>query len=95
MLISKGFSVGEVVTLKLTSGEELVARLVEDGSLYYILEKTKVVGMGPNGPALMDYLFTVSPNAEIKLSKATVVVAEPTEKVFADQYRQATTSIAL
>lgn len=95
MLISKGVSSGEVITLKLTSGEELVARLVEDGATHYTLEKTKVVGMGPSGPALMDYLFTVNPNAEIRLNKATVTIAEPTEKVFADQYIQATTGIAL
>jgi hypothetical protein len=95
MLINKGLSAGEVITLKLTSGEELVARLVEDAPLHYRLERTKVVGMGPSGPALMDYLFTVSPTAEIKLSKATVTIAEPTEKVFADQYIQATTGIAL
>ena len=30
MLIDKGVSAGEVVTLKLTSGEELVARLNEE-----------------------------------------------------------------
>jgi hypothetical protein len=38
MFISKGFSEGEVVTLKLTSGEEIVAKLVEDGPLYYKLK---------------------------------------------------------
>jgi len=31
MLINKGVSEGEVITLKLTSGEEIVAKLVEDG----------------------------------------------------------------
>lgn len=31
MLIDKGVSAGEVITLKLTSGEELVAKLVEIG----------------------------------------------------------------
>jgi hypothetical protein len=95
MLISKGFTEGEVVTLKLTSGEELVAKLVEDGPLHYKLKNPQVIGMGPKGPGLMPYLFTVSPDAEIKLAKSTVTVAEATDKQFADQFIQSTTGIAL
>ena len=38
MLIDKGVTEGEVITLKLTSGEEIVAKLVEDGAAYYKLK---------------------------------------------------------
>jgi hypothetical protein len=51
--------------------------------------------MGPKGPGLMPYLFTVSPEKDIKLLKTTVTVAEATDKQFADQYIQSTTSISL
>lgn len=95
MLIDKGFTSGEVVTLKLTSGEELIARFESEESDSYKISKTKVVGMGPNGPALMDYLFTVDPNKTIKLRKTAITVVEHTEKGFADQYLQATTGLAL
>ena len=95
MFISKGFAEGEVVTLKLTSGEEIVAKLVEDGPLHYKLKNPQVIGMGPTGPGLMPYLFTVSPDKEIKLQKSTVTVAEPTDKQFADQFIESTTGIAL
>jgi hypothetical protein len=95
MLISKGISEGEVITLKLTSGEELVAKLVEDTPLYYKLSKPMVIGMGKQGPGLMPYLFTVSPNADIKLQKSTVTVAEPTDESFAKQFLESTTGIAL
>jgi hypothetical protein len=95
MLIDKGVSVGEVITLKLTSGEELVAKLVEETDVYYKLSKPMVIGMGQKGPGLMPYLFTVSPDKEIKLFKKTVTVAEATDKQFADQFVQSTTGIAL
>jgi len=95
MLIDKGVSEGEVITLKLTSGEEIVAKLVEDGAAYYKLKNPQVIGMGPKGPGLMPYLFTVDPDKEIKLSKTTVTVAEATDKAFADQFIQSTTGIAL
>jgi hypothetical protein len=95
MFISKGFAEGEVVTLKLTSGEEIVAKLVEDGSTHYKLKNPQVIGMGPKGPGLMPYLFTVSPDKEIKLQKSTVTVAEPTDEQFAKQFIESTTGIAL
>jgi uncharacterized alpha/beta hydrolase family protein len=95
MIIDKGVSVGEVITLKLTSGEELVARLDEETATHYKLTKPMVIGMGERGPGLMPYLFTVSPEKTIPLLKSTVTVAVSSDKVFADQYMQSTTGIAL
>ena len=95
MLINKGVSAGEVITLKLTSGEEIVAKLVEDSPLHYKLKNPQVIGMGPKGPGLMPYLFTVSPDTEIKLQKSTVTVAEATDAQFAKQFLESTTGIAL
>ena len=95
MLITKGVAVGEVITLKLTSGEELVAKLAEETDAYYKLSRPMVIGMGQQGPGLMPYLFTVSPDKEVKLQKSTVTVAEATDKLFADQFIQSTTGIKL
>lgn len=95
MLIDRGVSVGEVVTFKLTSGEELVAKLVEDSVAYYKLSRPMVIGMGQSGPGLMPYLFTVHPDKEVKLNKSAVAMAEATDKQFADQFIQSTTGIKL
>lgn len=95
MIIDKGVTAGEVITLKLTSGEELVARLVEETDTYYKISKPTVIGMSPKGPALMPYLFTVSPDKEIRLVKSAVSVAVASDKEFANQYLQNTTGIAL
>jgi hypothetical protein len=95
MLISKGVAVGEVITLKLTSGEELVAKLEEETDTYYKLSHPQVIGMGAQGPGLMPYLFTVSPDRDVKLLKNTVTVAEPTDGPFAKQFLEATSKIKL
>jgi hypothetical protein len=95
MLIDKGVSEGEVITFKLTSGEEIVAKLVEDGPVYYKLSRPMVIGMGQQGPGLMPYLFTVHPDKEVKLNKSVVAMAEATDKQFADQFIQSTTGIKL
>jgi hypothetical protein len=95
MLIDKGVTVGEVITLKLTSGEELVAKLAEETEKYYKLSKPMVIGMGQQGPGLMPYLFTVSPDKEVKLQKSTVTVAEATDETFAKQFLETTSGIKL
>jgi hypothetical protein len=95
MLIDKGVTVGEVITLKLTSGEEIVATLVEETVEHYKLHRPMVIGMGQQGPGLMPYLFTVNPDKDVKLFKKTVTMAEATDKSFADQFIQSTTGIKL
>jgi hypothetical protein len=95
MLIDKGVSIGEVITLKLTSGEEIVAKLSEETDVYYKLSRPMVIGMGQQGPGLMPYLFTIHPDKEVKLSKNTVTVAEATDASFAKQFLETTSGIKL
>ena len=95
MLIDKGVAEGEIVTIKLTSGEEVLAKLVEDGPLFYKLSRPMVLSMGPQGIGMIPYLLTANPDKDIKLFKSTVTVIEATEKQFADAYIQQTTGIKL
>lgn len=95
MLIDKGVTAGEVITLKLTSGEEIVAKLVEETDAYYKLSRPMVIGMGQQGPGLMPYLFTVHPDKDVKLLKTTVTVAEATDESFAKQFLESTSGIKL
>jgi hypothetical protein len=95
MLINKGVSVGEVITLKLTSGEEIIAKLTEETDAHYKLSRPMVIGMGQQGPGLMPYLFTVNPDKEVKLFKTTVTMAEATDDAFAKQFLESTSGIKL
>jgi hypothetical protein len=95
MLINKGPTSGDVVTFKLTSGEELIGKLVEETTSHYRLARPMVIAMGQQGPGLMPYLFTVGPDREIDLAKGTVTVVAATDKQFADQFIQTTTGIKL
>lgn len=95
MLIDKGVTEGEVITVKLTSGEEIIGKLVEDSSTFLKLSKPLVLSMGPQGVGMVPYLFTVSPEKDIKIFKSTVTVYETTDKQFADSYISGTTGIAM
>ena len=95
MIIDKGVSHGEVITLKLTSGEEIVAKLSEETPTHYKLSRPMVIGMGQSGPGLMPYLFTINPAKVVGLLKSTVTVAEATDEIFAKQFLESTTGIKL
>lgn len=95
MIIDIGLKVGSVITLKLTSGEELVARFDDETQTHYKLSRPMVIGMGQQGPGLMPYLFTVHPDKVVPLLKSTVTVAVATDNDFANQYLQSTTGIKL
>jgi hypothetical protein len=95
MLIDKGAVAGEVVTLKLISGEEIVGKLVEETDKELKLSKPMQLSMSQQGVGMIPFLFTVDPDKELKISKSSVIVICSTEKQFANQYLQGTTGIAM
>ena len=95
MLINKGITIGEIVTIKTTAGEEIVAKLVEENPMNITVAKPLVLTAGQKGIALVPFLFTTDPDANITISRATVMVLAPTVKDAADTYIQNTTGIKL
>lgn len=96
MLIDRGVSLGEIVTIKLTGGEEIIAKLTDEDPLYYGLSKPMVVIMTQNGANLIPYIITADFEKSFKLVKsATTTAIELTEKSFANRYIELTTNIKL
>jgi hypothetical protein len=94
MLIDKGLSHGDIVTLKLQSGEELIARYIEDTAVHVRVSQPYVLASSGNGIGLVPYLFTVDPEREIKIYKP-IVVMEPSSSTATNDYIRATTKLAL
>jgi hypothetical protein len=95
MLINKGTTPGEVVTLKLTNGEELIGRLIEENTNGIKISRPMALSVSPQGIGMMPFLFTVNPEKEITINYSSIVVYTGTDKQFADQYLQSTTGIKL
>jgi len=95
MLIDKGVSTGEVVSLKLISGEELIAKLAEETATGYKVSKPLVLSMNQQGIGMIPFMFTVNPEKEINISKTSVIAVANCDKQFADQYISGTTGIAM
>jgi hypothetical protein len=93
--IDKGVSKGEVITIKMTTGEELLATLEEETPTGYKITRPMVLSAGPKGIGMMPYIFTVHPDKKIELLKHAVTTVVATEQDFANQYIQSTTGIAL
>lgn len=95
MLINKGIAAGEVVSIKLSSGEEIVAKLVEEIENFYVVAKPLVLSMSQQGIGMIPFLFTVNQDKDIKVNKDSVIAISNTDKQFADQYISGTTGIAM
>jgi hypothetical protein len=89
---------GDVVTLKMSSGEELIGCYSGEESDAYIIDRPVCLNVGPKGtPALVPYLMTVSPDKarNLKINKSLVVTVATTDKELADQYTSALSGIQL
>ena len=95
MLIDKGFSAGDVITIKLTSGEELIAKLIEETTSHYKITKPMVMASTPQGLGLMPYIITVDLDKDLKLSKNNINIVDHTTNNFVNQYIELTTNFKL
>jgi len=95
MLISKGISNGEVVTIKMASGEEIIAKYVEETANGYKITKPMMLSVSSQGVGMVPYLFTVNPDTEIVINRSAVSVIVNTEADFSKQYLQAATGLTL
>ena len=95
MLINKGITPGEVVTIKTTAGEEIVAKLVEENPMGVTVTKPLCLTATNDGIGLVPFLFTTDPDKEVTISKNSVMVLAPTIKDAADRYTEQTTGIKL
>ena len=87
--------VGEVYTLKLTSGEEVVARVTEIEDQYLLLHDPVSVAPGPQGLGLMQSLFTANPKDPARLNINNVTIYALTDESVKAKYIEATTGLVV
>lgn len=95
MLIDVPYKDGDTVSLKLSSGEEIIGRLEEETAKHYKLSKPLMLTMGQQGLGLAPYMFTISPDTKVNINANNVICISKTEEDMAKQYIQSTTGIAV
>ena len=95
MIIDTPYKDGDVVTIKMIGGDEVVAKLDETIDGAYILAKPLVVMMGQQGFGLAPFVLTANPDARITVSKACVICVTKTFGNVAKEYTKQTTGLVV
>ena len=94
MLVKNTKTEGTIVSLKLSTGEEIIGKIIEDNLTDILLSKPLSLGMGPEGPGLIPVMMSVNVNEQdLRISKSFIVTSAPTRKEVADQYTTVTSGI--
>jgi hypothetical protein len=94
MLIINVTKVGDVVSLKLANGEEVLGKLTATENGTYTLNKPVVLAMAERGATMVPYMLTADPSVhDFVFKDQHVVHCVPTAKNLSDQYIQGTTGI--
>lgn len=92
-MIVKKFNFGEIYTLKLLTGEEIISKLSAVDDTGYTVSRPLVLSMTGQGVAMTPFLFTAEIKGEITIPKHAVIAIASTDKQTASQYIQGVTSI--
>lgn len=94
MLLNKPYAVNDVITIKLTNGEEIIARYNSETLTEYIISKPVSLTQTQAGNiGLMPTVFSADLNSNMNLLKTVVAMVTHTSKKFADEYIRATSGI--
>jgi hypothetical protein len=93
MLENKGYTKDTTVSFKLVNGDEIVAKIVEETSDAFVINKPCTCMPSQRGLGLLQSLFTSDLNKTITLSKTHVMMHAPTVKDVENHYLQTTTGI--
>ena len=94
MLISKGFSNGDIVSLKMINGDELIARFESETGDDITIDRPLALTMSREGLGMIPWMM-LGDKSSITLKKSHVFAVVSSQKDAADQYMQGTTGIAL
>ena len=93
MLVEIAFKKGDTVSLKLSSGEEIVGNFNQRVTGGYELIKPMVLIANEKGLGLAPFMFSVSPEGKFNFNGDSVTCVGATEGEIAKQYIATTTGI--
>jgi hypothetical protein len=85
--------IGKVYTFKMNSGEEMIAKVVDTGEGYAMLQDPVSVAPGPQGMGLVPSMFTADPDTNPRLNMNCVAISSLTDDNVRMKYIEATTGI--
>jgi hypothetical protein len=83
----------KVFTFKLNSGEELIAKVVQAGGDFIIIEEPVSIAPTQQGMQMIPSIFTANPKGEFKLNTSSIAIYAETDDSVRMKYLEATTGI--
>lgn len=93
LITKKELEPNTTVSIKMLSGEEIIAKFISEDEKSIKVTKAMVLTMSQGGIGMTPYFITVDPEKQISLLKTSVTSYEETEKSAASQYVKATTGL--
>lgn len=82
-----------VYTFKLNSGEELIAKVIQAGGDFIVIEEPVSIAPTQQGMQMIPSVFTANPKGEFKLNTSSVAIYAETDDNVRMKYLEATTGI--
>ena len=95
MLVESKYKTGDIISIKLSSGEEMIARFEDENGEVITIVKPYILIAAQNGMALAPYMFTISPDTKVQLKINNVICIVKSAKDAADMYIKQSTGIAI
>lgn len=89
------FITGSVMTIKMNSGEELIAKVtsVPDEDGFITMEEPVSIAPTQQGMQMIPSIFTADPKGEFKLNTSSIAIYAQTDDSVRMKYLEATTGI--
>jgi hypothetical protein len=94
MLINKGFSSGDVVSIKLVNGDEIITRFESETADSVTISRPLALTMSGQGLGMIPWAF-LGDDSKIVLDKKNTFFIVASKKEAANQYLEGTTGITL
>lgn len=95
MLVDAGFKANDVVSIKLSTGEEVISRFDSKDDSTYTIKQPMVILAGPQGLGMQPFMFSAGQDTAFTLSAKNVICAAKTETELAKQYISQTSGLVL
>ncbi len=93
MLITKPPASGDIIAIKLVTGEEIIAKLKTVNEVALVVSKPIAIGMSQQGIAFMPFMVSADEDAELVFAHSMVVTHIIARQELKDAYIQNTSGI--
>jgi hypothetical protein len=85
----------DIVSLKLTTGEEALGRFESETESSIVLKKAMSFIAGPQGLGLGPFMFSLNKDSTVSINKSTVIAIVKTDDMIAKEYVKQTSGLVI